>query len=226
MPPRVTVITPTTGAPELARCVRSVQAQTIPVRHIVVADGEKFFQDACRNVAVGTTERKGSPSVTWVPDNTNSWSGGRWYGHRLYAFYSQLIDTDFIALLDQDNEYEPDHIEFLLAIALKEGFSWSYRSIWSNGCFIGNDVRESIGLAKFFNYRLIDTSAWMFSRTNLGLLLGINGQWGADRQLTEYVINAVGEVALERSCTKRHSLRYHVDPARIDFFSSVSNKIF
>jgi hypothetical protein len=39
---KVTVLTPSVGTDELARCVESVGGQSVTVRHVVVADGKKY----------------------------------------------------------------------------------------------------------------------------------------------------------------------------------------
>ena len=37
--------------------------------------------------------------------------GKGWYGHRVYAACSFLVNADVICYLDEDNWFEPDHVE-------------------------------------------------------------------------------------------------------------------
>lgn len=217
----IAVVTPSTGVEELERCILSVHMQSVPCRHIVIADGFHFYEQVKKRVDCIAHGWSNPPEVTWVPDNTNSWAQGRWYGHRIYAFYSQLIDAEYISLLDQDNEYEPHHIEALQEISRKSGFSWSYRSIWSDQGLIGNDIKESIGIDAGLGYELIDTSSWMFRRDHVHLLNAINGQWGADRQLTGAMLKYFGKEKILQACTGMHSLRYYVESRRLEFFESL-----
>jgi|HubBroStandDraft_4_1064222.scaffolds.fasta_scaffold00046_70 glycosyltransferase involved in cell wall biosynthesis len=98
------VVTPYANEPMemILRCIESVAAQTVPVRHLLVADGNPRKQlEFCQGVEHATLEKR-----------YNDWGNTpRAYG---------MIHTSkapFIALLDVDNIYLPEHIESCLATA-------------------------------------------------------------------------------------------------------------
>jgi hypothetical protein len=198
--------------------VRSVQLQTVPVRHIVVADGSQYLADVTKYAMRGwQMGNHPLPAITSVPDNTGK---DLWNGHKIYAHYAQLLDTDFLALLDEDNEYLPHHIESLVERADKYGFAWSYRNIYLDGRFVGKDVKESIGLPSFVGYNLVDTSSWMFARRNFFALHGILHPWSGDRTLTETVKGSRANDFFS-ACTGQHTLNYHAPTAKADFYRSI-----
>ena len=216
----VTVLTPTIGTPHLERAVRSVQAQTVPVRHLVVSDGDKYKSDVTKYAMRGWIDGNPLPIITSLPDNTGQ---PDWYGHRIYANYSQLIDTDYLFLLDEDNEYTPDHVETMLQKARRYGYAWSYRQVQC-GELRGDDHWESMGADNghpYVPYRLVDTSSWCFSRRKIPLLRNIEHQWGADRNLTEGVIS--NEPSFPFACTKKHTLIYHASEDHIKFYTAICN---
>jgi hypothetical protein len=214
----VTVLTPSIGTPALAKAVESVQNQTVPVRHVIVADGKKHLHNVLQNTTLGWDGKRNEPTVTWLPDNTGQ---PDWYGHRIYANYAQLLDTDYLFLLDEDNEYLPNHVESMLERAEMFGFAWSYRHIRC-GDFYGKDIGESIGIAgqhPSVNYRLVDTSSWAFSREKLRRLRHIEHRWGADRRLTEAMVSL--EDAFHSACTGQHTLIYNAPVKNLPFYTSI-----
>lgn len=215
---KATVLTPTIGTEHLARAVRSVQEQTIPVRHVIVADGEKHLADVVRVVSGSWNGKNPRPVVTWIPDNTGA---DLWNGHKIYAHYAPLLDADYVFLLDEDNAYTPNHVETMLERAERYGFAWSYRNIIC-GDVRGKDIRESIGVAgqhPAVNYRLVDTSCWCFGREKIRHLRHILRQWDGDRKLTEMVAHF--EDDFHNACTGMHTMDYYAPEANIDFFRSI-----
>ena len=84
----------------LEQCIESVDAQTIPVQHIMVADG--FPQD-------------------WVDQRANHlrlyMASYDWGNGPRAAALSVYRTADFAAFLDADNQYDSDHIAVCLATA-------------------------------------------------------------------------------------------------------------
>ena len=106
----VTVITPTIGSSKLKAAVESVLKQTYKCKHLIVVDGREY--------ATPVYEQLGQPDIPGTqvvisPENTGK-TGGNFYGHRIYAAYPHLINSDYILFLDEDNWYEPDHVETLI----------------------------------------------------------------------------------------------------------------
>jgi glycosyltransferase involved in cell wall biosynthesis len=218
----ITVLTPTIGTPDLERCVNSVSRQTINskhnVRHLVIADGKQHLADVTKYAMKGWLGEGLTPRIYAVPDNTG---GGGWYGHRIYAFYSQLIECDYLLLLDEDNTYEPNHIESLIPIAAKHGFAWTKRKVYTKeGEYLGVDQQESIGVQlNGAGYALVDTSAWCFRADNIHMLTNICGQWGADRQLTRAMLDKHGSLVQAQS--DYATMNYYTPDNLIDHFKNI-----
>jgi len=216
----ITVLTPTIGTPDLERCVNSVSRQTIKsthsVRHLVIADGKQYLADATKYAMKGWQGEGLTPRIFSLPDNTG---GGGWYGHRVYAFFSQLLDCDYLFLLDEDNTYQPEHIEKLLPIAKEHGFAWSLRNVYNKeGEWLGVDRAESIGVhLNGAGYMLVDTSTWCFRKDTIPMLINICGQWGADRQLTQAMYNKFG--SLNHACSFAPTLNYYAPNNLIEHFT-------
>ncbi len=122
----VSVITPTWQRHDvlLHRCIPSVQAQTYPgIEHIIVPDGpDPLLEERLLNAETSGAIR---PEYLLRPLDTHhgKWGGpGRRYGAR-------LATGDYIAYLDDDDAYRPDHVA-LLAQALtghpEVGFAYSW----------------------------------------------------------------------------------------------------
>ena len=103
----VTVITPTIGSPKLKDAIDSVSNQTYKCKHLIVCDGTEYF-DQVYKLSVG-----GDIQFCVTPENTGK-TGGNFYGHRIYAAYPHLVNSDYILFLDEDNWYEPNHVETLI----------------------------------------------------------------------------------------------------------------
>ncbi|HYV47670.1 MAG TPA: glycosyltransferase family A protein [Myxococcaceae bacterium] len=207
------VITPTTGAPELLQCARSVQAQTYRrLRHLVVVDGPQFAARA-RRVLRAVRGRRVPLDVLQLPRNT----GGRLYmGHRIYAASPHLVDEDLVLFLDEDNWYEPDHVAALVSAVRRGRLDWAYslrKVVDRGGALIARDDCESLGRWPIWNSPrgapryLVDTSCFAVRRE---VLIGISFVWhqprGADRVVTELL----RDQHPRHGCSGRYSLNYRL----------------
>jgi glycosyltransferase involved in cell wall biosynthesis len=186
----VTVITPTIGSPKLKDAIESVKNQTYKCKHLLVVDGEEYWRSACQYVDEMNT---GGATMTVSPENTGK-TGGNFYGHRIYAAYPHLLNSDYILFLDEDNWYESNHVETLVKTieAKNLDFAYSLRQIYDNGRhFRCNDNCESLGKWEIFNSRqsphgkqyLIDTSSFCFKREFIQKTCHLwHSGWGGDRR--------------------------------------------
>ncbi|MDD5087296.1 MAG: glycosyltransferase family 2 protein [bacterium] len=113
---RVVVVTPAFHRPDsLARAVDSVRRQTFrDFEHVIVKDGcpRKPECELCRAIlSAGEKYRTEDERVRFValPEN----KGGFGYYARNWAI--EHSDAPFIAYLDDDNWWEPEHLETLVA---------------------------------------------------------------------------------------------------------------
>jgi glycosyltransferase involved in cell wall biosynthesis len=206
----VTVITPTIGSPKLKDAIESVANQTYKCKHLVVVDGLDYLQQATTYIDEGV-------HFVVTPENTGK-TGGNFYGHRIYAAYPHLINSDYILFLDEDNWYEKDHVETLVKTIEEKDldFAYSLRQIYSpDRRFRCNDNCESLGKWPIFMSRssphgpqfLIDTSSFCFKREFIQKTCHFwHTGWGGDR----HFLYAVKDHA-KYDTNGMHSLCYRLD---------------
>ena len=202
---KVAVVTPTIASDLLEQCVSSVDNQTYKdLTHYIFIDGCQYEPKA-REILVGSSKTR----MIELEENV----GKGWYGHRVYAACSFLVNADIICYLDEDNWYEPNHVEKLVK-AIETGAQWAYslRKIYDkHGNYICDDNCESLGKWPiFFNNDAyhIDTSSFAIRRdvaVNIGHAW--YGQWGADRQF----FSNLKKFFPNFECTGEHSLCYRLD---------------
>ena len=202
---KVAVVTPTIGNPKLIDCLASVDNQTYKdIVHYIFIDG-KEHQRKVHDLIQGATK------VRTVELEENIGKG--WYGHRVFAACSFLVNADVIVYLDEDNWFEPCHVEKLVA-KINEGNDWVYslRKIYDkDGNFLCEDNCESLGKwPVYFDDKVfhIDTSSFAIKR-DIAVRIGHAwyGQWGADRQF----FGALKQNFPKFDCTNSHTLCYRLD---------------
>jgi hypothetical protein len=186
---KVLVITPTTGAPELIDCIRSVSEQSYSnTHHLIVTDGAKFTSRVDGCLVDGGVVGYGDKLFRCdLPFNTG---GGGFYGHRIMAAFSHLVpDYEYVLFLDQDNWYDKNHVETLVRTIKDSNLDWAYslRKIYNKDKnFIAEDNCESLGRWPIWfdpNGYLIDTSSYCFKTSFLQSVGHIwDHGWGADRR--------------------------------------------
>jgi glycosyltransferase involved in cell wall biosynthesis len=187
----VTVITPTVGSPKLKDALDSVDKQTYGhIKHLIVIDGKEYSEGVFEQVGLPPKDKV---KVLILPENTGK-TGGNFYGHRVYAGLPHLLNSDYIMFLDEDNWYEPNHVETLVQTAQSKNldFSFSLRKIFSpEGVYITDDNCESLGKWPIFMSRrsphgeqfLIDTSSFCFKREFIQQTCHLwHSGWGGDRR--------------------------------------------
>jgi glycosyltransferase involved in cell wall biosynthesis len=116
---QVAIVTPTIGSEHLKQCIDSVQAQTYKdFKHYIFIDGldvkyKEGWPGYINNL----------PNVKQVSLDENVGKG--WYGHRVYAACSFLVNTDIIIYLDEDNWLQPNHVQSIVD-TFKRGYDWVY----------------------------------------------------------------------------------------------------
>lgn len=205
---KVAIVTPTIGSNLLNKCLESVQKQTYhDIVHYVFIDGA----EAELKIDNMTFSHEGGKPIKTVKLEDNVGKG--WYGHRVYAACSFLVNADVIVYLDEDNWFEPEHVEELVK-KLEEGNDWVYslRKIYDKeGNYLCEDNCESLGKwPVYFNRDVhhIDTSSFAIRR-DIAVRIGHAwyGQWGADRQF----FSAVKQHFPKFDCTNKHTLCYRLD---------------
>lgn len=205
---KVSVVTPTIGTKHLIKCLESVKNQTYKdITHYIFIDGKEYESSAYSEIL--NCNRSNIKTIR-LEENV----GKGWYGHRVYAACSFLVNGDIVIYLDEDNWIEETHVENLVNTITKNNLQWAYslRKIYDkNGEYICEDNCESLGKwPVYFNDDIfhIDTSSFAIRR-NVAVHIGHAwyGQWGADRQF----FNALKTHFTKFDCTNKHTLCYRLD---------------
>ena len=207
----VVVITPTIGAPELVDCVRSVLNQDYEnVEHLIVVDGPEY--ESIVKELLWRVDADAPVKIMVLPYNTGK---GGWYGGRVMAAASYLVNHDYVMFLDQDNMLEPNHVSSLVRVIESGGYDWAYslRKIYSKeGEFICEDDCESLGwwpIGGQGEEHLVDTSAYFFTN-EFARQTGHfwNWGWGGDRRYYRLVTQALNHENF--ACSGESTLLYRL----------------
>lgn len=202
---KVAVVTPTIGSVYLKQCIYSVDSQSYEnLTHYIFADGKEYF-DKIKQHTEGATKVR----LIGLEENV----GKGWYGHRVYAACSFLVDADIICYLDEDNWIEPNHIEKIVK-KIEQGNDWvfSLRKIFDKeGNYLCEDNCESLGKwPVYFNPDVyhIDTSCFGVKR-DVAIHVGHTwyGQWGADRKF----FYTLRQNFPKFECTNDYTVCYRLD---------------
>ncbi len=200
------VIIPSTGSDEVRTAIESVLLQSHPsVRACVVVDGPQFetsFRAVTRDLPPGDMQ------VTVLEENVGS---NGFYGHRIYAAFTHLVNSDYVLYLDQDNWFDPDHVAASIAKIETTGADWSFslRKVCSpSGTFLFNDDCESLGKwMAWTNTRHVDTSTYCLKRDVAVKVASCwHGGWGQDRVF----FSALSLHFPKFECTGRYSVNYRL----------------
>lgn len=209
----ILVITPTTGSPELIDAVLSVQSQVgREVDHLLVVDGVQFssrVDGVLNNAGITTSEKLRRVDL---PFNTG---GGGFYGHRIMAGFGHLINHDYVLFLDQDNWYEPDHVNTLINTIETKNLDWAHslRQIFDKDRnYITADNCESLGRWPAWvgqDVHLVDTSTYCFKTAFYRQVCHIwDFGWGGDRRFFTILKDHLKHD--NYACTGKYTLNYRL----------------
>jgi GT2 family glycosyltransferase len=206
------VITPTTGKHTLKKAIESVRNQTIKTEHLVVLDGWDAWN------TVRNTSYNYSCKWMMLPENVG---GNGWYGHRVYAAMPLMVNADYILFLDEDNWFEPNHVETMLDKIQSKDLMWAYslRKIYDErGQYVCDDDCEALGrYPAFYDHLLnfVDTNCYCFKRDYLvNVAHNFYGQWGADRQFYKAATSALPSFG----CTGEATVNYTAPERLLEMF--------
>lgn len=187
------VITPSLGKDCLKKAIDSVLKQTYSnLHHLIVADGQEYYniiKDMVKNNYFHQNDLN-KITISCAPFNTGKGLGNTqgFYGHRIYAGYSHLVNHDYVLFLDDDNWWESNHVQSLVDLCEEKelNFTHSLRKVYTNDKYLADDCCEAIGrwpVVWFGNQYLVDTSSYCFNRDWLKLVAHIwHWSWGGDRR--------------------------------------------
>jgi len=159
-----------------------------------------------------------------LPENVG---GKGWYGHRVYAAMPLMVNADYILFLDEDNWFEPNHVETMINKIKSKDLMWSYslRRICNEaGEYICDDDCESLGRCPTFYdsaLNFVDTNCYCFRREYLVTVAHhFYGGWGADRPFYKATSTALPSFG----CTGEATVNYRA-PERLHQMFRDGNKL-
>lgn len=204
---KATVIIPTTGAPEVRDAIDSVLAQTEPTTCYVVCDGEQFES----KVSTIISDYKGHDNVKvcYLPINVGA---NGFYGHRVYAAFTHLVDTEYIMYLDQDCWLDTNHVKSCIETISANNLDWCYslRKIYKkDNTFVCQDNCESLGKwQSYHGINHIDTNSYFIKTSVANKICQVwHGGWGQDRVF----LSAITQYFPKFDCTREYTSNYRVD---------------
>lgn len=223
----IIIITATIGSPYLNQCMESVRAQSlknVAIYHYIIVDGPQYYKKVSDIYEKNKNE---NTKLITLPENTGF---SMWNGHRIYAAFTWLCNSDYICFLDDDNWFDNTHLEELYKLISIQKLDWVYslRKIYDNNTGkIVEDKCESLGILGAPYDRptevLIDTSCYLIKKDiAIRVSMAWNIQYYADRVLSQLLI----ENFKLRACTMNHTLNYRIgnNHLKIEYFE-YGNKI-
>ena len=229
----VAVLTVTAGRDTLARCVDSVrsQATSLPIRHYLMTDAGVMHSPDF----IDMRRRFPHCSVSYWDGKVGRGPEGQpLEGRRLYAAAAGLVDEDAVLMLNDDDWFEPDHVQSLVDL-LDKGADWSFslRKIYDkDGAYLFDDDCEALGLWPVWNSPrnhpsyLLEHSAFCLRREQFQLFgpLFNHPGYGVDRVLTAALKEHRPNFACSRKPTLCYSLGGNPGSVTADYFIT-GNKV-
>ena len=205
-----TVIIPTTGAPELKDAIESVLNQSYKdTTCYVVIDGEENNGKVDKIIESINPRDWDKIKIAYLPINVGAKG---FYGHRVYAAFTHLVNTDYVMYLDQDNWLYQSHVTKCIETIQTRNLDWCYslRKIHKkDGEFACFDDCESLGKwPTYHGINHIDTNTY-FIKTDIATKIASvwHGGWGQDRVF----LQAITQHFPKWDCTNEYTVSYRVD---------------
>ncbi|MDR7132668.1 glycosyltransferase involved in cell wall biosynthesis [Algoriphagus sp. 4150] len=212
----VTVITPSIGNDYLKNAILSVNTQSYRmIKHLVVVDGAQY-EGKVREI-MRDCDGPDNLMVLTLPFNTGH---DGYYGHKIYAGISLLVDSDYVFFLDEDNWYNNIHIETVILEIERRSLDWAYSLRTLNlpeTNFKMEDNCESLGRWPAYsgNSNFVDTNCYGIKRE---VLQQVCHNWvfgfGGDRNFYKYLSKHTDNF----DTTGLYTVNYRIKPEVESFF--------
>jgi hypothetical protein len=211
----ITVITPTTGKPELDRLVESVDRQTCTedIFHLLLWDDQ-------RAPGAHAPESYNSSNRLSLVLPAGSGRNGIAPGSPLRAIGLMAANTPWVTFADDDVRWDEDHAEALIRVLPGKKWATTLRTIWSpRGERLGVDRFESVGddPSRRVPYEMCDNNCMLFARelgSAAAVLYRETQQYNDDRLMYAFLKQHAGS----RGTTGKATV-HHICPERlIEFF--------
>lgn len=222
---KAVVITPTTGIPELAQAIQSVAVQGENVEHWVVIDGVQYAEKA---IAIIKENQHPNLKLIILPENTGMPQNHFWdlkhgfYGHRVYGSMAGLINAKYTLFLDEDNWFEPNHVQTMVQGIQQYNFNWCYsmrKVVDKEGNYICDDDCDSLGIyPNQTNIPFVDMNCFCFKTEFLLKLQHVFYQdtYNCDREVFKTALSlstptefgGTGAYTVNYRCTKPYQAEW------------------
>ena len=204
---KATVIIPTTGSKESVEAIQSVLDQSFPTYCYVVCDGMEKFPEASVLVLKNGFEKNPNFKFCTLPLNVGA---NNFYGHRVYAAFSHLVDSKYVLFLDQDNWFDKNHVESCVKKIESDRLDWCYslrKIVEKDGTYACDDNFESLGKWTPAGYNLVDTNSFCVKQEILiNIAHAWHGKWGQDRVF----YNIISKYYPKFTTTGKHTVNYRL----------------
>ena len=197
---KVAVITSTRGRKTIQKAHLSILNQTYPATHYVFAHGKDCWDavdknmDGCDAQIVYLPRANGGGGLAMAP---------------VFAAAPYIIDEDIIFYLDDDNFYDPDHIESLVNLIQEFELGWAYslrKIVDHDGNYVCDDNCESLGCQpNATGHYLVDNSCYAV-RTDVARRYGY--AWYVPVISDRNFFKALVEAGMTFGATGKHSVNY------------------
>ena len=156
----IAVITPTIGSDHLVQAMHSVGHNA---EHWIVSDGTAYAQRVASMIQAHPYNQR----FIVLPENTstplqalnNQAYNGFFNGYRINASIPLLVNRDYVMFLDEDNWFEPNHVETMINKIKSKDLMWSYslrRICDERAQYVLDDDCESLGRYPTFYDHLLN----------------------------------------------------------------------
>lgn len=205
---RATVIIPTTGSDTLEKAINSVVNQSYENTQVyIVVDGYQYKEKVSSILYNMNMDEKTWVCMT-VPENVGA---DGYYGHRIYAAATHLVNSDYVLYLDQDCWIDENHVESLVNTIEENDYYWAHslrKIVDKDGNYVCNDDCESLGKWRpLTNYNHIDTNCYCI-KTEIAVKISqvFHGKWGQDRIFYQ----ALNQHFQKYGCSGLYTLNYRL----------------
>jgi glycosyltransferase involved in cell wall biosynthesis len=201
------VIVPTTGADSLEKTIESIARQSYSnLTALIVIDGKEH-----RSKVEKILDNKFLDLDKQVVCLSENVGANGFYGHRVYAAFSHLVNKDYVFFLDQDCWLDCWHVSSMIKKLEETNSDWVYslRSITDkDGKLLTLDNCESLGKWESWTKTYhIDTNCYCLKQDVAWRIAGTwHGGWGQDR----VVFQTLKQYFPKFECTGEYTLNYRL----------------
>lgn len=203
------VITSTIGRDCLEQSIASVAHQSRHARHYIFIDGPEYYERAKKVIDKTPKKYRSDDTVlVYLPNNTGK---NMYTCSHINAMAGFMATEDAILFLDDDNWYEPNHVETVVGMMERHNLDWacSLRNIATDsGEVYCRDECESLAMMNnFAGQNHVDTSCLALRRD---VAQKIAPFWIVQKWMDRSAFKAIMDAKLFGGCTGKFTMNYRI----------------